>query len=698
MANLVSPGVSVTVTDQSFFIPASAPTVPLIFVATADHKLQPDGLTPAAGTYEHDVIRSVTSVAQSLTLYGIPRFLADTQGNQFHGDARNEYGLFALNQFLGIGNNAYVIRANVNLDDDITDVRTLWANEVASAASTLDVLIDNYITEYNTTNGYIPGSASNGSQTVNFAGSLIGTNPASVPAGTSDFYVSVNGAAPQHIVLTITGTETIANLLSMINGIITGATASLSAGNIVFTSSATGPVSSIALTNGIISNLFTAMPGFVAVLAGVPGVNLYKVTVNAAELISLAEQAMVPVFELFSFRNMSSTFFKDPNDLPVTVPLNIYANGYTVPPTGTYLGFDGMVHAWATALTPSTSSPSVAGEFGIADGGNLLTAAADEYQHTQPFLNLSSLGANDSARRASITTALQASVGPGNSEIRSENYEYNLILCPGYPELVDEMLALVSDIQDEALVVADTPMNLSPEDTVTWGGTSNRQHSDNVAYYYPPCLAPNIDGVDVLATASGTALRTYAYSDNVSQLWFAPAGTNRGLITGITDLGVASGTLGGPTTFVETHVNLGQRNSLYQYTTNINPLAFFTGQGFVVWGQKTSAPAASAMDRVNVSRLVKYIKRSLRKNTMPFIFEPNDQLTRDNLKAVVDAFLGNLIVNRGLYDFATVCDGTNNTPSVIAQNELFIDVAIKPVIAAEFLYIPIRILATGAPI
>jgi phage tail sheath protein FI len=104
------------------------------------------------------------------------------------------------------------------------------------------------------------------------------------------------------------------------------------------------------------------------------------------------------------------------------------------------------------------------------------------------------------------------------------------------------------------------------------------------------------------------------------------------------------------------------------------------------------------LDRVNVSRLVKYIKRQLRKNTLSFVFEPNDQLTRDNLKAVVDAFLGDLVVKRGLFDFATVSDTSNNTPTIIDRNEMIIDVAIKPVKAAEFIFIPIRVVSTGAEI
>jgi phage tail sheath protein FI len=159
-----------------------------------------------------------------------------------------------------------------------------------------------------------------------------------------------------------------------------------------------------------------------------------------------------------------------------------------------------------------------------------------------------------------------------------------------------------------------------------------------------------------------------------------------------------SGTLGTPTAFNEVALNQGQRDNLYKYFTNLNPIVFFPGRGILVWGQKTSAPDASALDRINVARLVMYVRRQLRKNTMSFVFEPNDQLTRDNLKAVVDGFLGDLIVKRGLYDFATICDESNNTPDRIDRNELYVDIALKPVRAAEFIYIPIRIVATGAEI
>ena len=155
---LVSPGVEVTIIDESFFVPAQAPTVPLVFIATNDEKTQPDGETPAAGTFEHDVVRTVTSLNQSTELYGIPSFRADASGNQLHGDARNEYGLLALNQFLGIGNLAYVVRANVNLDDDIDNIRAIWDRKMGEAAITLEANATAFITEYNEINNLVPSN------------------------------------------------------------------------------------------------------------------------------------------------------------------------------------------------------------------------------------------------------------------------------------------------------------------------------------------------------------------------------------------------------------------------------------------------------------------------------------------------------------------------------------------------------------
>ena len=574
MANLVSAGVSVTVTDESFFIPAAAATVPLIFLATADEKKQADGITDAAGTFESNVIRTVTSLKQSTQLYGVPRFLTDSSGQAMHGDVRNEYGLVALNQFLGIGNMAYAIRANVNLNDSLADIRHMWDIALQEAAYVLENITNTYLNEYNTSNGYVASDVN------------------------------------------------------------------------------------------------------------------YKVAVNRTELLSLASFATQQVWDKFSFRNLQSDFTID----HTVSPLLVYSNGYTNPPVGTgYLGLTGVAINWETNHLGSVVTTG----WTANEAGNTLLSAADSFKFTSEFLNKTSLGANDAARRVAVVTALQASVN-SNTDIRSETYEYNLILCPGFPELANEMLNLSIDIMEEAMVIADTPFDKNPEDVVNWAATTARQTSRNVAYYYPHGVCSNLDGAQIFVAASGVALRTIAYSDEVSELWFAPAGTRRGMVSAVDDVGYVSGTLGTATTFNAVALNNGQRDNLYKYFTNINPLVFFPGRGIVVWGQKTSAPDASALDRINVTRLVMYVRRQLRKNTMSFVFEPNDQLTRDNLKATVDSFLGDLIVKRGLYDFATVCDTSNNTPDRIDRNEMYIDIALKPVRAAEFIHIPIRIVATGA--
>jgi phage tail sheath protein FI len=221
--------------------------------------------------------------------------------------------------------------------------------------------------------------------------------------------------------------------------------------------------------------------------------------------------------------------------------------------------------------------------------------------------------------------------------------------------------------------------------------SSSRVRSAQVAYYYPWGLASNLDGAEVVVAPSGIALRTFAYSDNQSYVWFAPAGVNRGLVTGVARVGyVKAGT------FYEANLNQGQRDNLYEFFKNINPIVFFPGRGIVIWGQKTSAAAASALDRVNVVRGMCYIKRQLRKGSLPYLFEPNDSVTRENLKSSADSFLNDILSKRGLEDFATQCDASNNTPDRVARNEMYLDVGVRPTKSAEFLYIPIRVLSAGA--
>jgi phage tail sheath protein FI len=132
------------------------------------------------------------------------------------------------------------------------------------------------------------------------------------------------------------------------------------------------------------------------------------------------------------------------------------------------------------------------------------------------------------------------------------------------------------------------------------------------------------------------------------------------------------------------------------YTNQINPLAYFTGVGLLNYGNKSSKDTSSAMDRTNVARLVAYIRNRLQIITRPFVFEPNDALTRAQLTGVVQTLFIDLVTKRGLYDYLVLCDETNNTPARIDRSELWVDIAIEPVKATEFIYIPVRIMNTGA--
>ena len=131
---------------------------------------------------------------------------------------------------------------------------------------------------------------------------------------------------------------------------------------------------------------------------------------------------------------------------------------------------------------------------------------------------------------------------------------------------------------------------------------------------------------------------------------------------------------------------------------NINIIPFFPGRGIVVFGQKTSYSLTSALDRVNVMRMLMKIKRDIRKAAMAYLFELNDKISRDSIKAMIDGYLNDIMMRRGLYDYVVLCDASNNTPTRIDRNELWVDIALKPAKAIEFIYIPIRVVSTGATI
>lgn len=309
----------------------------------------------------------------------------------------------------------------------------------------------------------------------------------------------------------------------------------------------------------------------------------------------------------------------------------------------------------------------------------------------------------NAAQRAVIVRGLQA-VLSASEEARAEQTYFNLMATPGYVECLDEMVTLNVDKKEVAFIVADVPATLAPTGTnfVNWANNTANAAGNGpdalvtstpyAAVYYPWGLGTDLNGNEVMVPPSMIALRTLAYNDQVAYPWFAPAGFNRGLVTGVSSVGY----LNSQGEYTPTTLNQGQRDAMYQ--NKINPIAYIPGRGLVVYGQKTLNPVSTALDRINVARLINYLKYNLDILAKPFLFEPNDNQTRQNVTTTFNAFMQNLVTLRALYDYAVVCDESNNTSDRIDRNELWIDIAIKPEKAIEFIYIPIRILNTGDPL
>jgi hypothetical protein len=305
------------------------------------------------------------------------------------------------------------------------------------------------------------------------------------------------------------------------------------------------------------------------------------------------------------------------------------------------------------------------------------------------------------AQRAMVVESLRAVIGT-NTDIRDEDNFFNLMATPNYPELQPDMVVLNADRGETGYIIGDTPMRLADDATAiqAWatnaaGATSTGEEglvtrNTYLGLFYPSGITSDLNGNLVAVPSSHMMLRTFLRNDTIAYPWLAAAGTRRGTIDNASNIGYLNAQTG---EFVTIKTRIGIRDVLY--INFINPMVFFTGVGLLNYGNKTSFDSSSALDRTNVARLVAYIRRQLTLAARPFVFEPNDALTRNEISGVVETLLVDLVAKRGIYDYLVVCDESNNTPARIDRNELWIDVAIEPVKAAEFIYIPVRILNTG---
>lgn len=357
----------------------------------------------------------------------------------------------------------------------------------------------------------------------------------------------------------------------------------------------------------------------------------------------------------------------------------------------------------ATAASPSGTLPTNTSYWSPLETATWVTAAGNR-SNGSPYMGRF-------AQRALIVAALKSGID-SSTALREEQNQFNLIACPQYPELLSNMVALNNERNNTAFIVGDTPLRLpaNATDIVAWAtnnggnGFATGDGVDNTlllggglnaasvysGVFWPSCQTVDTTGSIVVQPPSHMMVRTIIRNDEVAYPWLAPAGTRRGVIDNADAIGYIDAATG---EFIQTGVNQGLRDVLY--VNSINPITFVPGIGITNFGNKTLTTATTALNRINVARLIAFIRARLETIGKQFLFEPNDQITRNEIRNTINSLMIDLVAKRGIYDFLVVCDLSNNTPARIDANELWVDIAIEPVKAIEFIYIPVRIKNTG---
>ena len=266
-----------------------------------------------------------------------------------------------------------------------------------------------------------------------------------------------------------------------------------------------------------------------------------------------------------------------------------------------------------------------------------------------------------------------------------DDYRFNILITPGlidgFANHTSTVSTIISNTQQRGdnIFVLD-PVGYASSYTSVVGQAASRDTS-YVAEYWPWCqiLDPGT-GKNVWVPASTMIIGVYAYNDSVAEPWFAPAGINRGGL--------------GTVIRVEQKLNQSTRDTLYN--GKVNPIATFPGQGIVVYGQKTLQQKPSALDRVNVRRLLIALKSYISQVANTLVFEQNTIATRNIFLSQVNPYLSSVQQRQGLYAFKVVMDDINNTADVIDRNQLIGQIYVQPTKTAEFIYLDFIVTPTGA--
>jgi len=263
----------------------------------------------------------------------------------------------------------------------------------------------------------------------------------------------------------------------------------------------------------------------------------------------------------------------------------------------------------------------------------------------------------------------------------SDEYQFNMLLAPGAgldTAAADDMISTVESRGDSIAIVDNGIYSTTITSAVTQAAAST---SNYAATYFPwvQLFSSNL-GKTVWCPPSTVIGGVLAFNDQVGAEWFAPAGLNRGGIPSV----------------VRAQYRLSQTNRDTLYTANVNPLATFPGTGVCVWGQKTLQRKPTALDRVNVRRLLIALKGYIGQVARTLVFEQNTTVTRNRFLSQVNPYLSSVVQRQGLYAYKVVMDDTNNTPDVVDRNQLVGQIYIQPTKTAEFIILNYNILPTGA--
>jgi len=281
-------------------------------------------------------------------------------------------------------------------------------------------------------------------------------------------------------------------------------------------------------------------------------------------------------------------------------------------------------------------------------------------------------------------TGLQAMSDP-------EQIDLDLVIIPGHTStnVVQALINFCQDTRGDCFAIIDTPFGLTVNEVVDWQNgvhplNLTRFDSDFAAIYWPWVkFRDTTNKVDVWAPPSGAVLAAYAHSDDLSAPWEAPAGLTRGIVSNISD--------------VFSRPSADERKSMYGNRNAVNPiLQFIDTTDFVIFGQKTLQRRPTALDRVNVRRMMISLEKQIKQKVRTLLFEPHDEVLRQQFVNIATQVLEEIKGARGVTDYRVQCDAELNPPDVIDRNELHARIGVQPTRAVEFIFIDFSLHRTGS--